>query len=194
MPPRARTWNARSPNSRGWRRWPRLPRRPSLRPSGWHKPSAFAGLDCVRNERKLHLLKEVFEGTPGVFRAYAAAGGFPFHRHFQCEKRAVVGGILASDAGGNGLAAFESRGGIEVRALLAGVQCRAALGTASRGIRHGGQYGAALGAARNRARSGHVERPRAKRFRPWFGACLPARLLAAAVHVAALPVLAIGHG
>src|SRR5581483_1039890 len=119
MPPRARTWNARSRNSRGWRRWPRLPRRPSRRLSGRHKSSDFAGLRCAV-KKKLHLLEEVFERTPGVFRACAPAGRFPFHRHFQCEKRAVVGGILAGDAGGDGLAAFETRGGIEVRALLAG--------------------------------------------------------------------------
>jgi hypothetical protein len=67
----------------------------------------------------------------------------------------------ADNSYGDGLHAFEAAAGIEIRALLAGMQFEAALGTFV--SRRSDEYGAALGATRNRARPGQIDRLRTKR-------------------------------
>ncbi len=80
--------------------------------------------------------------------------------HTNLIEGAVVARIFFFDAHRHGLHALEAASGIEIRALLAGVKFEAALGTKS-GWRHSLQNRAALGTARDSARSRQVDRLRA---------------------------------
>jgi len=80
-------------------------------------------------------LKEALERLARVFRAAdAGRGGLALHPHPHREEGALVGGVLARDALGDGLLALVTRGGIEVRALLAGMQRPSALAAQARGF------------------------------------------------------------
>ena len=74
------------------------------------------------------LLEQIIEGCAGVGGLGGGGrGGFFFGGDTNRVERAVVLHIFARDAFGNGLHALETLGGIEVGALLAGMQFETAL-------------------------------------------------------------------
>ena len=117
------------------------------------------------------------------------------------EQIAVVGLVLRRNAYRYWFQALEARRGLEVRALLTTMQRGSALRTISPPIDVGGQRRRAVVAARRRHRLYHPRQPRTGDIdrRTWTlrtRALLAPRsavsgILAARVHIAALPVLAI---
>src|SRR5262249_28789508 len=71
---------------------------------------------------------------------------------------ALIAGVFLGNPFRNRLHAFEALGGIEVRALLAGMEFESALWALAGRVGEHGQEGAALGAARYFVRTRHIDR------------------------------------
>jgi hypothetical protein len=102
------------------------------------------------------LLEQIFERLAGVVGAQAGGRGRLFFAgHADFEEGAIIADIFFRDALFDRLHTLEAAAGIEIHALLAGMQFEAALG-AETGWRNCLQHGAALGTAGNGAGAGHV--------------------------------------
>src|SRR5215475_14941996 len=173
-------------------------RRPvSARPVGaWARPSAAAVTTSTAARSSAVtaglLLEEVVEGATDIAGARRVGRGVALDRDSERERGALIGRVLVGDLLGDRLRALEAPAGLEVRALAAGVDGRAAVrallerrvrdrqdGPAGRAPRDGvlGQHAAA---------SRRVSRPRR-----WWRR--PARLGVRAP-VSLLAVLAVAHG
>src|ERR1700683_2592464 len=95
-------------------------------------------------------------------------GRFLLPRHSHLVKLAIVARIFARNSHWDGLHALEAAAGIEVGALLAGVQFKTALG-APAGRRHSLQHRATLRAAGNSMRSRQIDWARAEGVVPLCG-------------------------
>jgi hypothetical protein len=98
----------------------------------------------------------------------------------------------------NRLRAFEPRGRIEVRALLAGMQFESAFRTLAHGIFQRRKYRPALPAARHRMRCSQLNRPGTDCLwprGPVFAMTLPARraFTAVAILISVLSILLVGQ-
>src|SRR5262245_33118782 len=175
-------------------------RRPvrARRVGAWARPSAAAVTTSTAARSNAVttrlLLEEVVEGATDIAGTRRVGRGVALDRDSERERGALVGGVLVGDLLRDRLRALEAPTGLEVRALAAGVDGRAAVralferrvrdrqdGPASRAARDGvlGQHAAA---------SGRVGGPRWRRRRR-----RPARL-GIRVPVALLAVLAVAHG
>jgi hypothetical protein len=106
----------------------------------------------------MSLLEEIFKRLPRIHGTRRCRGrGLLFHPHTGRIKRAVVLLILAGNSCRDGLRAFKARRGIEIRALLAGMKFKSALGTLSDRIRKRVQQRAALSTARDVVRAWHLQ-------------------------------------
>lgn len=115
------------------------------------------GFDCL-------LLEQVFKRLARVARLSGGwGGGLLLYHHAHRVERAVIALILGRNSLGNRLCALEAAGRIEGGALLAGVQLETALRTHPRRIAGCLQHGAALGAARDGARTRHLDGPGTER-------------------------------
>ncbi len=149
--------------------------------------------------RRVLVFEQIVEGGAGVVWALTAfAGGFFFDHHTDRIEGAVVAFVFGRDAGGDGLIALEAAGGIEVFALFAGMEIESALGALAEGIGEILQERAALGAARDSARTGHVDGARTESILALRS--LSSRLLtgfffgaAAGILVSALAIFAVGQ-
>jgi len=116
------------------------------------------------------LLEQILKRMPRVAGAHAAqaggSGGLLLTRNADLKECAIVAHIFFFDALRNRLHALEAAAGIEIIALLAGVQLESALRTNPR-RRHPLQHRATLRAARHRMRSRQVHRTRAERIIPF---------------------------
>jgi|SRR5580700_5528267 len=147
----------------------------------------------------LLLLEKIFEGLAGVIGAQGGWGGcFFFPGHADFVKGAAITGIFLGHTLGHRLHALEALAGIEIHALLAGVEFESALG-AEAGRRNGLEHGSALRAPRYGTGAWHVHRfrthavivfrsrrsrfllGRSSRFLPWL-------ILAIAVLISMLTV------
>jgi hypothetical protein len=137
-------------------------------------------------------LEKILKRFARVIRP-SGAGSRSFFLHTDAHgiERTVVAFIFTSDALGNGLAALESAGSIEIRALPAGVKFETALRALAGWLSSLRQQSAALGAARNRVGSRHVYRARPKGI--FFDRLLACGLLPlfAAVLISVLTVFAV---
>ena len=108
---------------------------------------------------RVHLfLEEALESLACVLRAAdAGRSGLALHPHPQREEGALVGGVFARDALGDGLLALVTRGGVEIRALFARMQRPTALPAQARGFVQRLDQRAAQRAAGDRARAGHLD-------------------------------------
>src|SRR5574341_1424960 len=100
-------------------------------------------------KRRRLLLEEVVEGFAGVGRARRGGiggglrrgnggrSGVLFDGHADREKGAVVAGVFGKDALGDGLGTLEAGTGVEIHALLTGVQLDAATGAFALGVEAG---------------------------------------------------------
>jgi len=96
----------------------------TLRVSGWHRRFRLIGHGYTSL-----LSEKVLEGLARVQRL--RGGGFTLDCGSQGKVAALVLNVFSWDAGGNRLGTFEAGGRVEERALLATVQFKAALWTAS---------------------------------------------------------------
>ena len=123
------------------------------------------------------LLEEILEGGSGIHGPGGTwGGGFLFYPDAHGIKRTLIALVLAGDSLGDGLGAFETAGSIEIGALAAGVQFEAALWALSDWLGYRCQQSAALRAARNRMRAGHLQCARSESFflyRLFAGLLLP---------------------
>ena len=153
-------------------------------------------LSLPKSHSYVSLLEQILKCLPRIVGPRRSRRGrFFLPRHSHLIKLAIVARVFARNPHRDGLHALEAAAGIEVRALLAGVQFEAALGALA-GRRHALQHGAALRAAGNGMRSRQVDRARAegvvplcgggRRAEGFFSRALPG--LAVAVLI---PVLAI---
>jgi hypothetical protein len=110
-------------------------------------------------------LEQIFKGLAGVqgTRRCRRRGLF-FYAHADGIKRALIDLVFAGNSCGDGLSAFKAGGGIEVRALLAGMKFETALGTLSDWIRKRIQQRAALSTACDVVRARHLQRARPEGF------------------------------
>lgn len=112
------------------------------------------------------LLEQIFEGRPRIVRPQAGGSGsffLPGHAHF--VERAFIAGIFLRDPLLHRLHALKPAARIEIRALLAGMQFKAAL-RAFLPAGHPLQHCSALRTARYRARPRQVYRARTERMIP----------------------------
>src|SRR5271167_3515861 len=125
-----------------------------MRSTSWRN---FSGHGSTRISAD-SLLKEALERLARIFRAAdAGRGGLALDAHPHGAEGALVGGVLARDALGDGLLALVTRGGIEVRALLAGMQRSAALPAQTRGFVQRLDQRPAQSAAGGGARRRHLD-------------------------------------
>ena len=73
--------------------------------------------------------EEVSKGAPRVFRAHGGGRRSGLDRHPERKQGALVASALVGEALRDGLRALKPVAGIEVGALLAGMQFRLAVGT-----------------------------------------------------------------
>ncbi|MEK7333997.1 MAG: hypothetical protein AAB222_01585 [Candidatus Binatota bacterium] len=73
--------------------------------------------------------EEVSKGAPSVFRAHGGGRRSGLDRHAERKKGALVASVLVGDVLRDGLRTLKPVAGIEVGALLAGMQFRLAVGT-----------------------------------------------------------------
>jgi|HubBroStandDraft_5_1064220.scaffolds.fasta_scaffold09547_3 hypothetical protein len=119
-------------------------------------PACLHVIRIRRDQNRGLLFEEILECLAGVVGAQAGwGGGFLFAGDADFVERAVVARIFLGYALGDRLHALEAASGIEIHALLAGMEFEAALG-AKAGRWDCLQHGAALGAAGNGASAGHV--------------------------------------
>src|ERR1700723_99394 len=110
----------------------------------------------MRRRRRALLLEQILERLAGVVGAHAdRRGRFFFAGHANFVERAIVARVFFGDSLFDGLHALKTASGIEIHALLAGVEFEGALGTETGG-RDGLQHGAALRAAGDGASARHV--------------------------------------
>ncbi len=94
--------------------------------------------------------------------------GILFNRGAKFVERAVVELIFPRNPLGNGLHAFEARGGVKVSALLAAMQFESATRALSFRIETRLQHGAAIRTARACNRAHHARCSRSDLFLPWM--------------------------
>jgi hypothetical protein len=124
------------------------------------RPSSRAKRGAGQGRRSASLLKQILKGLPRIVGLQAGGRGcFLLPGHADFVERTIIPGIFLGHALLHRLHALEAASGIEIHALLAGMQLEAALGTKPR-RRNRLQHRAALRAARNRPRAGHVHRLR----------------------------------
>lgn len=141
-------------------------------------------------------LEQVFECFACIVNARRAGGGFFFHHDAHGVEGARVLYVFAGNAFHDWLTAFKPAGGIEIGALLAGVQLKAALRALSGLVAEHLQHGAALGATRDRSSRSHLQRARSEGVLPLdrLFARRSFLLIITAVHVSGLAIFPVRHG
>jgi len=108
-------------------------------------------------------LEEIFKRLPRILRLHGRrCRGLFLHPYANRVERAVVPFVFSRDPFCNRLCALKTARGVEVSALAAGMKFASALWAPLVRIDRTGQQGAALGAARDCARSRHLQGPRAE--------------------------------
>jgi hypothetical protein len=161
-----------------------------------HAPFRGGG-GLFRARRRTLLFEEVLEclARIGGFGGHWGSG-FLLGCHADRVEGTGVLDVLARDPLQDRLHAFESLGRIKIRALLAGVQFEAALGTLFGKLSGRGQDRTALRATRNRTLAWHLQRSRTEGVLSdgLVAGLLPRFLrLFAAILIAVLAVLPVRH-
>src|SRR5580765_251234 len=117
----------------------------------------------------LLLLEEVVEAAPDVARARRVGRGVALHRHAQREHGALVAAALVGDLLGDGLRALEAPARLEVGALAAGMNGRAAIRALLERRRRDGQDRSTRRASRNGLPGEHAAASRRIAGRPGRG-------------------------
>jgi hypothetical protein len=148
-------------------------------------------LPCLKTTLLLEEILESLARIHGLRRDWR--GGFFFSCYPDRIGRAIILYVLPRNPHGDRLQALKVARWVEVHALLAGVQFKAALWTALRNLSERSQQRAALRATRYVTRSRHLQGSRSKGiFLDWlFGGFLLGRR--SAVLITALAILAIRH-
>src|SRR5580692_4553958 len=121
-------------------------------------PACLHVIRIRRDQNRGLLFEEILECLAGVVGAQAGwGGGFLFAGDADFVERAVVARIFLGHALFHRLHALEAASGIEIHALLAGMEFEAALRAKTR-WRDRLEDRATLGAARDGAGAGHVDR------------------------------------
>src|SRR5262252_245832 len=138
------------------------------------------------------LLEEVVEAATDIAGARRVGRGVALDRDPEREGGALVGGVLVSDLLGDRLRALESPAGLEVCALAAGVDGRAAVGALLERRVCDRQDRAARRASRDGVLGEHAPAPRRVGGGP--GRRRRAAGLGVRAPVSLLAVLAVAHG
>jgi hypothetical protein len=126
---------------------------------GWRNiPTPRPRGKCLILPRLVSIFEKIIEGRARVIRTLASfARGFFFDHHSNGVQRTLVLLIFGRNSGGNRLIAFKAAGGIEVLALLAGMQGKAAFRTLPDGLGQVLEQRATFGATGNRPHSGKID-------------------------------------
>src|SRR5258708_29084700 len=179
------------------------------RACSWNAGHAGAAIVCERSPDASHaktLGGSVFEqAVKGLAGSVGAAGGgggagrsLLFHPHADRIEFALVASVLLRHPLGHRLRALETLRRIEVRALLARVQLKAALRALAYRITHHRQHRTAPGTARDGTCPRHLHRAGSECIFPRsrflvLGARLSARLVPTAVLVSPLAGFSVSH-
>src|SRR5262245_11785502 len=164
----------------------------------WARPSAAAVTISTAARRSAVtaglLLEEVVERAPDVARARRVGRGVALDRDAERERGALVGRVLVGDLLGDRLRALEAPARLEVRALAARMDGRAAVRALLERRVRDRQDGPAGRAPRDGVLGQHAAASRSVGG-PWRGRRRPARLgVRVRAPVSLLAVLAIAHG
>ena len=156
---------------------------------------SFNSAFCLLTSALSLVFEQIVERPARIIRpARASRRGLFFHPHADRKKLALVASIFFRDPLRHRLHAFETARRIEVCALLAGMQLKAAFRALPQRFRKQGQNIAALRASRHRMSSGHVHRARSEGILPRRALRrLAFWLFCSAVLVSALTVFAVGQ-